>query len=575
VVETLWKLPEASLSGQDDLSRLVPCSPLLASLLRKRGIEDAGEARRFLDPKLTHLHDPFLLPDMDRAVSRIDAALQAGEPMAIFGDYDVDGISSTCLLHDFFRFIDRPVLYRLPHRLTEGYGIRKDAVRELASKGVRLIITVDNGSSAVEEVELATTLGMDVVVTDHHRPGPRLPDAAAVVNPCRADSAYPFPGLAGVGVAFKLVWALCQRFSKSTKLSKELQGFLLDSLALVALGTISDVVPLLGENRVLAKFGLRALERTRRPGLRRLVEDALAGREERRLSASDVGYRIGPRINAAGRLGHADGAIRLLLSEDSNESARLAAALEDDNRKRQEIERAICEEAREAVKAGVALDRARAIVLAGEGWHPGVIGIVAGRIAEEFHRPTVLLVIHGDRARGSARSVPGVDLCAALSECRSSLLAFGGHAMAAGLEIELARIDELQAGLDRAITLEPSAMVREIEVDGGVRLSDLTPAALAEMEHLAPHGNGNPEPVFVLENMDVVGEPRVLGSSGRHLSFHVREDSAVRRAIAFGQGELLSRVRRGSRVSLLLEPRLRFWQGRSDIELNVREIRIV
>jgi len=575
VVETLWKLPEALGSGQDDLSRLLPCSPLLARALRKRGIEGAEEAKRFLEPKLTHLRDPFLLPDMDRAVSRIDAAIRAKEPMAIFGDYDVDGISSTCLLHEFFRYIDYPVIYRLPHRLTEGYGIRKDAVRELAAQGVRVIITVDNGSSAVEEVELAASLGIDVVVTDHHLPGPRLPPAVAVVNPCRRDSAYPFQGLAGAGVAFKLLWALCQRFSKSQKLSKELQAFLLESLALVALGTISDVVPLLDENRVLAKFGLRALEKTARPGLRRLVDDALAGREERRLAASDVGYRIGPRINAAGRLGHAENAIRLLLSDDAVEAGRLASVLEDDNRKRQEIERAICEEARAAVVAGIALDRSRAIVLAGEGWHPGVIGIVAGRIAEEFHRPTVLLVIDGDRARGSARSVPGVDLCAALQECRGSLLAFGGHAMAAGLEIELSRIDELQAGLDRAIPIDPAAMVREVEVDGGVRLSDLTAAALEELAYLAPHGNGNPEPVFVLENMDVVGEPRVLGNTGRHLAFHVREDSAVRRAIAFGQGDLFSRMRRGSRVSLLLEPRLRIWQGRSDIELNVREIRFV
>ena len=575
MVETLWKLPGALGSGQDDLSRLLPCSPLLARVLRKRGIDGAEEARRFLDPKLTHLRDPFLLPDMDRAVSRIDAAIRAKEPVAIFGDYDVDGISSTCLLHEFFRYIDYPVIYRLPHRLTEGYGIRKDAVRELASQGVRVIITVDNGSSAVEEVELAASLGIDVVVTDHHLPGPRLPPAVAVVNPCRGDSAYPFQGLAGAGVAFKVLWALCQKFSKSQKLSKELQAFLLESLALVALGTISDVVPLLDENRVLAKFGLRALEKTTRPGLRRLVDDALAGREERRLAASDVGYRIGPRINAAGRLGHAENAIRLLLSDDSVEAGRLASVLEDDNRKRQEIERAICEEARAAVLAGIALDRSRAIVLAGEGWHPGVIGIVAGRIAEEFHRPTVLLVIDGDRARGSARSVPGVDLCAALQECRGSLLAFGGHAMAAGLEIELSRIDELQAGLDRAIPIEPAAMVREVEVDGGVRLSDLTAAALEELAYLAPHGNGNPEPVFVLENMDVVGEPRVLGNTGRHLAFHVREDSAVRRAIAFGKGDLFSRMRRGSRVSLLLEPRLRSWQGHSDIELNVREIRFV
>jgi single-stranded-DNA-specific exonuclease len=534
------------------------------------GIE---EARRFLSPKLGDLHDPFGLPDMEKAVARIERAVRSKERIAIFGDYDVDGISSTCLLHDFFRFIDYPVAYRLPDRLLEGYGIRSDAVRELAAAGVNLIITVDNGSTAVREVEVARELGIDVVVTDHHQPGPVLPPAAAVVNPWAPGSTYPFQSLAGVGVAFKLVWALAQRLSRAKKLSPPFRDFLLESLALVALGTISDVVPLLGENRILAKFGLAALARTRRRGLRRLVSSVLRPGED--LDAGHIGFRIGPRINAAGRLGKADAAIRLLLTDDDAEADRLAAALDGENKRRQEIERRILDEAREQVRKAIDVERARAIVLGGEGWHPGVIGIVAARIAEEFCRPTVLLSLEGDRGRGSARSIAGVDILSALEACSSCLLGFGGHAMAAGLEVEARRLGEVREALNGAIPVAPLDMVPEIEADCEVRLSDLSMDALRELEHLEPHGHGNPEPVFFLGGIDVVGEPRVLGADSSHLAFHVRDRGAVRRAIAFGKGELYPRIAMpGARVSLLLEPQVSSWQGRSDIELRVRELRI-
>jgi single-stranded-DNA-specific exonuclease len=573
VVEAKWRVHEAAAESREDLSRRLSCSPLLATLLHRRGVSGAEEARRFLSPKLGDLHDPFGLPDMERATERILRAVRSREPIAIFGDYDVDGISSTCLLHDFFRFIEYPVAYRLPDRLLEGYGIRAEAVRELAATGVKLIITVDNGVTAVKEVETANELGVDVVVTDHHQPGAVLPRAAAVVDPWAPGSTYPFQDLAGVGVTFKLVWALAQRFSRSTKLSPPLRDFLLESLALVALGTISDVVPLLGENRILAKFGLLALEKTQRPGLRMLVSSVL--REGEKLDAAHIGYRIGPRINAAGRLGKADAAIRLLLTRDREEAARLAAALDGENRRRQEIERSIYHEAREQVGRLVDVDSARAIVLAGEGWHPGVIGIVASRIAEEFCRPTVLLSLDGERARGSARSIPGVDLLGALECCGRCLLAFGGHSMAAGLEVDARRVDELREALGDAIPLAPREMVHEIEADCEVRLSDLTLDALGELSYLAPHGQGNPEPVFLLDGIDVVGEPRLLGADSRHLAFHVRDRSAVRRAIAFGKGDLYPRLARpGARVSLLLEPQLSSWQGRSDIELKVRELRI-
>lgn len=581
MVEKKWKLPELTDGLHAGPSIRVPqgqvVSPLLARLLRKRGVLDEVSAERFLQPKLVHLHDPFELPGMEGAVSRIERAIRERENIAIFGDYDVDGISSTCLLFDFFRFIGFPVQYRLPNRLVEGYGLRSDAVRELAANGARLIITVDNGSSACDEVDLASQLGVDVVVTDHHHPPPVLPRAIALVNPWVPGSSYPFKDLAGVGVTFKLVWALCQRLSRQKKLSEEFRNFLQESLALVALGTISDVVPLLGENRVLAKFGLIALERTRRPGLKLLVDSALnGGGERRKIEASHIGFRLGPRINAVGRLGQADAAIRLLLADSEVEARELGKVLESENKRRQEIEQEMFDCARELVLNDVDLENTRAIVLAREGWHPGVLGIVAARITQEFFRPTLLIALEGERGRGSARSIPGVHICEALSSCREHLIGFGGHRMAAGVEVEPRRCADLRSALNKVIPIDPSQMVPVIEVDGQVSLSDLELGMVDQLSLLEPYGNGNPEPLLAVEGLDIAGEPRILGDDGRHLSFHVRQEGRVLRAIAFGKGNLYRPLSRsGARVSLLLQPRVSRWQGRSDVELNVREVRVL
>jgi len=572
VVEKRWRIREAESEASARLAREIPCSPLVSKLLAKRGIADPGSAHRFLHPKLSHLHDPFALPGMTPAIDRIEEAIRRREPIAIFGDYDVDGISSTCLLQDFFAFIGYPVSYHLPNRLVDGYGLRSSNVRELAARGVKLIITVDNGSSATEEVELAALLGVDVVVTDHHLVPSDVPRAVAVVNPSAPGSSYPFKDLAGVGVAFKLIWALCQRLSRQTKVSDRLRAFLLESLALVALGTISDVVPLVGENRVLAHFGLRALEETKRPGLRRLVDSVRSRDEGARLEASHVGFWMGPRLNAAGRLGRAETAISLLLSQEDDEAQNLADTLESDNRRRQEIEREILESARELIRENVDLERDRAIVLGGEGWHAGVIGIVAARIAEEFARPTLLLTLDGERARGSARSVPGVHICRALASCAGHLAGFGGHEMAAGVEMSPQRIDDLRRALNEAITLRPEEMVPEIEVDAEVSLLELTPQALAEISLLEPFGHGNPRPLFVLRDAQVAGQPRLLGQEGRHLSFHLRQGGLTLRAIAFDKGRLYGDLEHATALSVLFRPKLSWWQGRSQVELDVREI---
>ncbi len=572
VVTKRWRM-SADGVGDGAFARSISRSPLIARLLWRRNIADTLAADRFFNPKLVHLYEPLEMPGMAAAVDRIERALERQESIAVFGDYDVDGISSTCLLCDFFRFIGRPVRYRLPNRLIEGYGLRESAVRELAACGVQLIITVDNGSSAFEEVEIARTLGVDVVVTDHHQPPARLPRAVALVNPWLPGSEYPFKDLAGVGVTFKLVWALLQRLSRKQKLSEEFRNFLLESLSLVALGTISDVVPLLGENRVLAKYGLLALERTRRPGLRTLVDSVLDRATNTRLDASHVGFRLGPRINAAGRLGRAETSIDLLLAIDDGVASELAQVLEGENRKRQTLEREMLETARELVREGVDLSRDRAIVLGREDWHAGVIGIVAARIAEEFSRPTLLLSMKDGRARGSARSVPGVHICDALSSCSRWLKGFGGHEMAAGVEMDSSLLDSFRCALNEAIPLAPAEMLPEIEIDAEVSLGDITHDFLEELSLFEPFGRSNPEPLLVAKGVTIAGQPRLMGEAGKHLCFHARQGGTAHRAVAFHRGELLGEIERpGRRIDLLFHPRLSRWQGRAEIELHVREI---
>ncbi len=575
MVEKRWSIPSLDEAHVDRLRAELGCSRLLARLLVHRGLTAADSAERFLRPKLTQLHDPFLLPNLELAVERVLTAIRGREKIAIVGDYDVDGLSSTALLHSYFAQIRFPVLTRIPNRLTEGYGIKPAVVYELAEQGVELIITVDNGVSANEAVAAARARGVDVVVLDHHQPPAVLPEAVAIVDPWLPGSEYPFSDLAGVGVTFKFVWALCQRWTRQTKLSDEYRRFLLESLGLVALGTISDVVPLLGENRVLAKFGLRALEETSSPGLRCLVDRALRPGESR-LDGAHVGFRIGPVLNAAGRLGRAEAALELLMTDDASRAAELTAELGRENDRRRRIEKRIAEEVRDRVRESVDLSCARAIVLGSEDWHPGVIGIVASRAVDEFHRPTLIVSLDGARGRGSGRSIPGVDLARALDRCSDVLAGHGGHEMAAGFEVDRTRLDELRTRLEAAIELDPLAMVPTVEADQCVALDELDAASVREVELLEPFGAQNAEPVFQLDGLEVVGTPRVMGSTGDHLSFHVRQGDVSTRAVAFGMGDWQGRLSpRQSRVSLLAAPRLSTWNRDTQLELHVRDIRMV
>ncbi|MCH2373116.1 MAG: single-stranded-DNA-specific exonuclease RecJ [Planctomycetes bacterium] len=568
-----WDIDSASTSGAEDLARELSCSSLLARLLRLRGITTADEARSFLSPKLSDLHEPDSLPNIELAVTRVHRALELGESIAVFGDYDVDGVSSTALLLAFFRFIDRPVRHRLPNRLSEGYGIKPDAVRALAAEGVQLIITVDNGVSALAAIETANELGVDVVVVDHHEPPAHLPPAVAIVNPCLNSSEYPYRHLAGVGVTFKFVWALCRCYSRQKKLSEEFRNFLIDSLSLVALGTVADVVPLLGENRLLTAYGLRALQNTSRPGLRFLVDSALPRPERESLNAEHIGFRIAPLLNAAGRLGNAEDALSLLVAPNAEEAARLGAALTSYNQRRRQIEKEMQSEAKAMIRDAVDVDRETAIVLGSDGWHVGVVGIVAARISEEYFRPTLLVAFEGERGRGSARSVPGVNIAQALSDCEDCLVAHGGHQQAAGVEILAERLSDLRSRLNGVIRMEGEERIPRVATHGRVRLSELTVDSIDELNRLEPFGEGNPAPLFVIEGLEIVGSPKLLGAEGSHLAFHVREGGEVRRAIAFGQADSWDLVTGAGKLSVLATPKLSTWRQRTEVELHVREIR--
>jgi len=472
-------------------------------------------------------------------------------------------------------------------------------MEQLAGEGIRLIITVDNGSSAVEEIALARGLGMEVVVTDHHQVPAVPPPAIALVNPWLKGSQYPFPGLSGAGVAFKLVWALSQRFSRSKKVSPEFRDFLVEALSLTALGTISDVVPLEGENRILAKHGLLSLEKSNHPGLRCLVAYGLRGNRGP-LTASHVAFRIAPTLNAAGRLGDADLALRVLLTSSPDQARDLVAALEGENRRRQRIEEDILRTARDRVRREINLATDRAIVLADGGWHVGVLGIVASRLAEEFCRPTILISIDGDRGRGSARSIQGVDICSALKDCAEHLLGFGGHEGAAGVEISPRRIDSFRQALNEAIPLPPGDMVPQVEIELEVELRELSMGLIRELQSLEPHGYGNRSPVFLCRGLELAGEPRVMGQTGQHLSFLVRSGkgsrsssrdnsqdrarrsisrslsgiSPVLKAIAFGWGKEANGIAASDTpVDLAFGLIRNSWGGEERLELQVKEMR--
>jgi single-stranded-DNA-specific exonuclease len=557
-VTSSWTIPPVDSRVVDALARGLGVHDVTACVLARRGYVDLDDAQRFLDAELP-AHDPRLLGDMDVAVERVRTAIESGARICVHGDYDVDGICATALAVLLLRELGADVGWHLPSRFEEGYGVSRDTLARLADDGVGLVLTVDCGITAVEEVAEARQRGLDVVVTDHHRPGEALPDCPIVAT---RPSSYPFPELCGTGVVYKLGAALLGADHPALR----------RNLDLVALATIADVVPLVDENRALAAAGLRALAATGRPGLQALMR--CAGVDPAAVDSGAVGFRLAPRINAAGRLGRPDVALELVLTEDVEEARQHAETLEELNRDRQAVEDRILRDATTAVaELTEPQRRRRGYVLWSEDWHEGVIGIVASRLVERFHRPVVLITRSQDGWKGSGRSIASFDLHGALAACSEHLERFGGHRAAAGLAIDEPRLeafaDAFAAHADSV--LGPEDLVEVVKIDAVVSARDLTLELAEELGRLAPFGLGNPEPTLLVPATEAVA-PATVGD-GKHLRFRVRQHGRdAGTAIAFGQGSQIDRLRVAGRYDVAFRLKENHWNGTVAPQLVVRRV---
>jgi len=560
--ETTWVVapprPEA-----ETIAQALSIPPAIARILVNRKLLTVEAARAFLFGDTGALHDPFLMKGMDRAVSRIQDAISKGEKILVFGDYDVDGVLSTVMLMKALASLGAEVEYFIPERLTDGYGIKDEHVDIPVQKGAGLVISVDCGIKAVEFTARAKAKAVDVIITDHHRPGETLPDAVAVLDPVLADSGYPDPGLAGVGVAFKLIQALLSKAGKDAALPHYMK--------LVSIGTVADVAELKGENRIFVKYGLKGLRNVSNTGLRSLIE--ACGLGNRKISEGDLGFRIGPRINAAGRMGMTDLAVRLFFSETAEESMALVQKLDELNSLRQRTEERIFNEARERIEERGLDKRYKCLVLGSPEWHRGVIGIVASKLKDCFHRPVVLFAYEDGKAYGSGRSVSEVPLIDLLEDCRHLFLSYGGHRLAVGctlLRERMAAFKETLNPLAEARISEDS-LKRKIRLDGPLEFAAIDDRFLETLSLLVPFGVGNPKPLFLAENVEVVGEPQVL--QRKHLKFLARQNGRVFEALGWDKAEWRHVLRRGGRVSLAFSLMTSEYLGEEKVSLSIEDLR--
>jgi len=554
-----WRLePAADDTAAATLAEALRLPLPFARLLVQRGYGDADTARKFLRPTRQDLHDPWALPDMDRAVERLAAAVRAGEPVLVHGDYDVDGQCATTIMTRVIRQLGGRAEPFVPHRVRDGYDLSAAGVRAAAEARAKVILTLDCGTTAVEPIAEARALGIDVIVVDHHLPGPRRPEALAMVNPRRPESTYPFPDLCGAGLGWKLGLALTEALGGA-------EAFPWHLIDLAALATVADLVPLTGENRVIVRTGLRVMKDTSWPGLRALI--AGAGLANRTIRAGQVAFVLGPRINAVGRVGDAQDGLRLLLTDEPDEAERLSAQLERQNAERQALDQRTLDEALEALEADYDPAHDIGIVLAREGWHPGVIGIVASRVVERVARPVFMVALDGPVGKGSGRSVPRCDLHAALARCAGRLERWGGHKMAAGLTIHRDELDAFRTEFNAACAAQVTVddLVPTQRVDAVLRLSDLTGEFERLLRALEPTGMGNPGPVFGLEGVGLAGAPRPIGE--KHIRFVLTDGDRSLRTVAWGLREDVERVvAAGGPLRAAVKLDHDSWLGRETVE---------
>jgi len=567
-----WRLANP-FEGSGDLARRIGTAPLIAQILANRGITDPQTAQAFMKPSLDDLHDPELLPGARDASELIARAVSEKRPIVIYGDYDVDGITGVAILHACLRMAGADVDFYVPHRLDEGYGVNTDALRKIVARGAKLLITVDCGISASAALSEAAKGGLDVIVTDHHSLPDELPEVAGIVHPCLGGGAYPNPELSGAGVAFKLAWQIARVICGRDRLDEHMRDFLLNSTCLAALGTIADVVPLLGENRSLAVHGLRGLPGTTHPGLRALLESA--GLANGKLDAYDVGFVLGPRINACGRMGHARLAVELLTDAPPARCREIAGYLAKQNSERQRVQRQTTAQAMEMV-AQKELDAGdhRAIVLWSDDWHGGVIGIVAARLVDEFSRPTVLLATNGEGcAQGSGRSVPGFHMRDALAACSEHLTAFGGHAKAGGLRLDRDKIEQFAEAFGRyARANAPSdELTPVLEIDAETNLSALDFQLAEHMGRLGPFGEGNPPPIVAIRGCRVLAPPRRMGRNGGTVGLLLGQGDTRIRSVGFGMGDLADDLIGIDTIDVAGQVILNTFNGRTSVELKLKD----
>ncbi|MDD5136141.1 MAG: single-stranded-DNA-specific exonuclease RecJ [Candidatus Omnitrophica bacterium] len=559
-MQKIWRIRDCDPEIQNHLSAALNISKVTAQLLVNRGIRTADIAHDFLKCSLGSCHNPFLLKDMEKAVLRIRQAISKSEHILVYGDYDVDGMTSVTLLYSALKNLGANVETYIPNRIEEGYGLNLQAIRKAHKSGVKLIISVDCGITSFKEVEQGLALNIDIIITDHHEIlNSKVPAAYAVINPLQGDCRYPFKHLAGVGLAYKLVKALYDGTPH----------FAEDFLDLVSLGTVADIAPLVGENRVLAKHGLDELNRRERVGLRALMD---AANLEGNISAGHIGFVLGPRINAMGRIGSPEKAVELLLSSDLASAADLAKILGTENRNRQKIEARILEEALARVEREVNFTHHKVIVLASENWHPGVIGIVASRIADRFYRPAILISLDGKLGKGSGRSIDGFHLFEYLLRCKDLLAGFGGHESACGITIEKERIGEFTDLINKEAFKDAKEEIfsPKLDIEMDIPLSSLSEGVIREIESLAPFGPDNPRPVLSSRRVYIKDAPRKIGKSG--FKFWVTDDNISCEAIAFTKGDL-EMPKPGSEVDLAYIPSINNWQGVQSIQLELKDIK--
>ena len=569
VVGPRWIPQPCDEARSTELAAALGIAPIVARLLCQRGFSDPAVASRFLNPSLDHLHDPMALAGMGPAVERILAAIAAKERIAIHGDYDVDGITSTVILRRALELLGADVVHFLPERLKDGYGLQPAAIERLHADGVALVISVDCGIRGADAGRRARELGVDLIITDHHEPDTELPPALAVINPKRADCSYPDKYLAGVGVALKLVQALCRRANREAWLP----GF----IKVAAIGTLADVVPLVGENRVIAKLGLDLLTKgPHKVGLRALLE--VSGLTGKTIDSYHVGFMLAPRVNAAGRMSTPDIAARLLLAADeglADEVRLLAQQLDGENLRRQEEEAEILAAAKKIVTTDPDVGARSVLVVAGDGWHRGVIGIVASKLVDAFHRPAIVLSIEDGIAHGSCRSIPQFDMLGALERSAHLFTRFGGHRQAAGLALDASRIKELRRAVNDVAdeTLGPDDLMPRLRIDGDLTFRGITGGVAAGVAALAPFGAGNPRPVFAARGVQIIDGPRKLKE--RHLKMALKQDGRVFRAIAWRAAERQEALGDQRTIDVAFSLEQNQYNGEVFVELNIADFRLM